>query len=506
MLALFVGIAYRSVCPGYFLADDLSFLAFLDGEREHGTLFEALVRGFWRPPFRGEDYYRPLLDASFALDYLLWGTDAWGWHVTNLLLHLTTALLLAETVRELLRDTTARQSWAPEAAGAIFALSPLAPESVAWISGRSDLLALGAMLASLWLYLRSGERRGVAWLGSLGLFAVALTAKEVAVTLPAWVASLHLAGWRRDTRSLLRGVLPFAGILGAYFLLRSWIFGRLFAVHPVVAITEPGWFSLKAHALRVFVQGAAHAELAANVSAVLAVVLIAAGLGVALREKAARRLLLTALGWLGATLLPLAGYLSIAPSGENARLLYVPTAALALLLAVPLAASPAGAQRERAIWAVGGIAVVARLAVASTLLATSAGAWAHAGAAMSKVVPAVLQVADATPQGSRALLLLPDAIGPAIFSRNGLGVLMGPPVQPRSLEPSVLVMSTRTAPGHFERIAREDPEFRDHPRFCWHDGRERFVRLAAPPRALTDPRAVRRAAARAGCDSVARDG
>lgn len=53
-----------------------------------------LYECFYKPFFSETPYYRPLLIASFIIDYQLWGTKPFGYHFTNLLLHISNALLV----------------------------------------------------------------------------------------------------------------------------------------------------------------------------------------------------------------------------------------------------------------------------------------------------------------------------------------------------------------------------------------------------------------------------
>ncbi len=71
-----------------------------------------------------------------------------GYHVTNLLLHIASALLVWAVLKRLR---------VPGAffAGLLFAVHPVNVESVAWISQRKDLLALVFFLISIFWYAKS---------------------------------------------------------------------------------------------------------------------------------------------------------------------------------------------------------------------------------------------------------------------------------------------------------------------------------------------------------------
>src|SRR5205085_3660288 len=74
---------------------------------------------------------------------------------------------------------------------ALFAWHPLHVESVAWVAERKDVLSTLFWILSIWAYIRSVEKPGIAMRGvrapfflALGLFALGLLAKPMVVTLP----------------------------------------------------------------------------------------------------------------------------------------------------------------------------------------------------------------------------------------------------------------------------------------------------------------------------------
>lgn len=131
------------------------------------------------------DYYRPLTIASYLLDRSIGGDDPLVFHLSVVLAHAATALLLYLLALQLLSGPAGKGTPAivgAFAAGALFALHPVHTESVAWAAGRSDVLATGFLVAVLVV---SGRARR-SWNGSVlaGLCAAAaLGCKETAVAL-----------------------------------------------------------------------------------------------------------------------------------------------------------------------------------------------------------------------------------------------------------------------------------------------------------------------------------
>ncbi len=128
--------------------------------------------------------YRPLVNASLAVDWFLSGSTpeavdlAW-FKLTNLLLH----ALNAGLAYLFLAHLTGRKLGAPMLGAALFAVHPLAVEPVAWIVGRGDLLATAFGLAAGILLLRAPARR-MLLVPALLCFTLSLFAKASAVMLP----------------------------------------------------------------------------------------------------------------------------------------------------------------------------------------------------------------------------------------------------------------------------------------------------------------------------------
>jgi tetratricopeptide (TPR) repeat protein len=125
--------------------------------------------------------WHPLTWMSLQLDATFFGTQARGYHLTNVLLHLANTLLLFSVLR---RMTGAALRSAVVAA--LFAAHPLHVESVAWISERKDLLSTFFGLVALYAYARYAEASTVTrYLAVAFAMVLSLLAKPMLVTLPA---------------------------------------------------------------------------------------------------------------------------------------------------------------------------------------------------------------------------------------------------------------------------------------------------------------------------------
>lgn len=178
----------------------------------------------------------PLTWMTLGFDYLIWGMDPAGYHLTSLLLHALAALVFYFVLLRLLReaqdgsaaDATARRLGALFGA-LIFSVHPLRVESVAWVTERRDVLSGLFCLLTVLAYLRAwdtraGDRLGGRWyLASLGLFVCALLSKSMAITLPAVLVLLDFYPLRRLRLSFPDGL----GAIARNLLVEKSPFGVL---------------------------------------------------------------------------------------------------------------------------------------------------------------------------------------------------------------------------------------------------------------------------------------
>jgi tetratricopeptide (TPR) repeat protein len=178
-LAVLPCLAYGRV-----LANDFEFVAYddpvyvTDNPNVHTGLSWANVE--WALTSFEHDNWHPLTWISLQADATLYGSDARGFHLTNLLLHAANVVLLFTALRALTGAT-----WRSAAAAALFAVHPLHVESVAWVSERKDVLSTFFWMLTLLAYARYAAHPGaLRYAAVLACFAVGLAAKQMLVTLP----------------------------------------------------------------------------------------------------------------------------------------------------------------------------------------------------------------------------------------------------------------------------------------------------------------------------------
>jgi len=126
------------------------------------------------------NFWHPLTWLSHMVDCDLYGLNAAGHHLTNLVLHIANTLLLFLVFHRMTHAV-----WKSAFVAALFALHPLHVESVAWASERKDVLSTFFWVLTMGAYVLYVERPGLKrYLLVLLCFVLGLMAKPMLVTLP----------------------------------------------------------------------------------------------------------------------------------------------------------------------------------------------------------------------------------------------------------------------------------------------------------------------------------
>ena len=156
---------------------------------QSGTLAGLLK--LWLNP-DGIDYF-PLSYSLLWLQAQFFGPQSTGYHVTTILLHIVSGLLLWA----LLAEMKVPGAWT---AALVFTIHPVCVESVAWVSETKNTLSLALFLASCIFWVRQDDRqpgptRERLYLIALAFFLLAMFAKTSVVAMP--VLTLLYAWWKR---------------------------------------------------------------------------------------------------------------------------------------------------------------------------------------------------------------------------------------------------------------------------------------------------------------------
>lgn len=197
-----VAVAYLPSMGGPWVSDDATHV------RSNASLRAIPLTEPWRffVTRTNTMEYLPVRDVSFRLDLALFGLEPRGFRRHNLGLYLLCCALVWGLTYSLVRPGPERRSgagasrgreragWLATAATALFAAHPAHVESVAWISGRKDLLSGAFAIASIWLFVTSLGRDRIdrpRQAAACFLFVLALLSKST--VLPVVLVALLVA-------------------------------------------------------------------------------------------------------------------------------------------------------------------------------------------------------------------------------------------------------------------------------------------------------------------------
>tara|TARA_B100000470_G_scaffold88589_1_gene68250 strand:- start:42 stop:1694 length:1653 start_codon:yes stop_codon:yes gene_type:complete len=210
----------------YFVSEDLKFALLVEGF----TFYESL-KNIWLPSasFLNEGgLFRPIVSTINLVDYSLWGVNAFGYHLTNALVHLINIQLVYHLSLRLFKRVDISFL-----CSIIFLFHPILAHSVYWISGRTDMVSCSFYLLSLIMtdkYLKGLDIRYFIF-SQISFFA-ALLSKEISITLPlaqVWMIWHYKHDSDQDTslRPVLARFVAYSALVVALFLsYRLFIFGQ----------------------------------------------------------------------------------------------------------------------------------------------------------------------------------------------------------------------------------------------------------------------------------------
>lgn len=408
-LAMVVLIFFAPILPTFFLTDDYNYVGhllvharqYVQGEQLGKWFIDFSAQGLQNPEL--SVFFRPVVQWLWLTDYIAWGTDALGYHLTNIILHALNSFLVF-----LLASRVIRNRWGGIAAGLLFALHPIHADSVAWISDRTDVLSALFYFASATFFVLY-RQRARQFYGALAVvaFALAIGTKENTVALPLVLLAYDLLFEFRARRwKILVAQIAYWLTLGAYVAARFFFLGEF------GRNTGGGWMSYGAELFFQFYTMALAAPFIADMNLPLLIITLGMAI-IVLVVYRARAAVWFGAAWITLSLLPAISAAYVAP-----RLAYTPSAGLALglgaIIAQPLARQTL---KTRAV----GIALFAFFAlVYGWGLAARVDNWVAAGSLADSVRSESLRLHPTLPLDARLYYVgVPDILrGIHIYNDN----------------------------------------------------------------------------------------
>lgn len=300
-----------------------------------------------------QQWWLPLLWASFMLDTELFGTAPFGYHLVNVLLHALNAGLLFWVLSRMTKSI-----WPAAAVAALFALHPQRVEAVAWITSRKDVLSGLFFFLALLAYLRHAEKPSAARMAPVAAFMLlGLMSKAILIVLPPILLLLDFWPLRRAGDPLDRREWKTWGrlflekwpliLLAAVFVgigLTTHITGRGGTVHYSAAtrlgLVPPNYWAYAAKILWPHPLSIIYPERDVAVPGIAVLSLLGLGLATVVLFRMRRRHPAPLVGWLWflVALLPVVRGLRLGLASMADRFAYVPSVGFFLLVVWAVAA------------------------------------------------------------------------------------------------------------------------------------------------------------------------
>lgn len=344
-------------------------------DRETVLLNPSLITAWdWRAALL-HNFARPVVNLSFAIDRITWGFSSFGYHGSNVGLHIVAVGLFYGWCTRALGDGIVGKGVTPEwpafFAAAVFALHPVMSSAVVYISARSELLCAIGFLASLIFARRaivaSDKTAGILAVASgalaLGSSSSAAALPVVVLAYDAWV--LRHPGWP------VRLARIYAPLTLAVAMAAGWYWTGIET--PVVPargaaanLFSEGVVVWRYLALLVFPRGQAlvhdvdWATSLLHPAGLAAVLALVAALAIAVWQRRSYPLIAFGLLWFLGALAPTSSFIPVRDGMAEHRL-YVASGGLLLAIASVLTGSLA----TRRVLRIAGTVLLALLTIAT---------------------------------------------------------------------------------------------------------------------------------------------
>lgn len=220
-------LSYINTLNNSFVYDDNTYIVENRQIRSIANIPNAFVSSY-PPDSKEQGLYRPMVTISYIFDYAIWGLNPKGFHLTNLILHILTSIIVYLLAFEIIKT-----QWPSAVVGIVFALHPVHTEAVTWVVGRAEVMAGLFYFLAFLFYIKAGNSpsfKNRQFIFSNIFYFLALLSKEIAITLPIllFVYDYFFVQRQRSTEIielLKRRYLPFIILTFIYIIIRFAVLG-----------------------------------------------------------------------------------------------------------------------------------------------------------------------------------------------------------------------------------------------------------------------------------------
>lgn len=226
LIALVSVLVYFETTNFSYVADDGPLMyENTDFLKDWGNLKTTFVSPLPVKTFEPLPFYRPIVSFTYFLNYHLVRSIRVH-HLFNILAHAINSILLYLLIFLLFKNT-----FLSLFTSLFFALHPIHVSSVAWISGRTDLIACIFFLLTMILFIKSKAQKGLSrqllLIGSIISYVVCLFSKETTLALPILLFVWDWISEKEKIKKQIRIYIPFVIISLLYLVWRVKVIGNL---------------------------------------------------------------------------------------------------------------------------------------------------------------------------------------------------------------------------------------------------------------------------------------
>ncbi len=347
-LTLVTTAVFYEVCTYDFVNYDDPRDVYDNPDIKNGLNLESIK---WAFTTSHADIWHPLTWLTHILAWQIFGSNAGGHHLFNLILHIANTLLVFIVFKKMTGAV-----WQSAFVSALFAIHPLHVQSVAWVTERKDVLSTFFMMLTIWAYWgyvnKQNFRRYVL---IIIFFALGLMSKAMLVTLP--FVLLLLDYWplerlwapkqKKQSRSLKYLILEKIPLMAmsACISIITFLFQdaggvRVSGENFTLAIrTANAFTSYMTYMIKMFWPSNLaffYRHPGKNISilyAAISIIVLAAITAAVLLSAKKKRYLLTGWFWYLGTLIPVVGFVQVGIQARADRYTYIPLNGLFVIIA-----------------------------------------------------------------------------------------------------------------------------------------------------------------------------
>lgn len=239
-------ISYANSIQNSFVWDDYSLIEYNPYIKDFTHLKEIFTKQLYEGSGQYTNFYRPLQSITVAIDYKIWGMNPAGYHITNVILHTSAAMLLY-----ILLFLISKSIFAGAIAALLFSVHPLNVSAVTYISGRADLLGALFIYASFILYIfyTKREKNISLYAFSIVFYILAILSKEAFVIYPVIYLLYSQIFSVQKNQNKIKLFVPYVITALIYIILRATIFN--FNTPEVGSLAPVSWDMRIATAFKV---------------------------------------------------------------------------------------------------------------------------------------------------------------------------------------------------------------------------------------------------------------